>query len=843
MKRFLFAALCLLGTGVAQAENLRINDLKGGMHSTPSPNKIPDDAAQYIQNFYTDTGVLAEERKGSAKADTTVLGGTKTVPGLWSFRDVNGNEWSIRFSSKTYYKNVSGQAPAVFGSTATVTQVPDAAINLGKIMFTNGTDPVWWFDGTSTGVVSGAPRGKLIQAWRNRFVIANITGEQSNMRFSQDGDGTNWTIGGNETDPFAWPVGGANDGEYIRCMAGYLDSLIIGRKRDLWAGDGFDQGDFLLRNISNQIGCLEDGTMKENENSLVWLSNRGIDEMQGRSINLISEPVRNLTDQLVKNTASQRSVTLTSGADFTQGTIFQNAVFLDTVTVSGRAATTFPEPFDALRDGTSGTKQVWQFFGDFVFSGSSSSTLSVAGGTLNLTSPVGTSSGGLRTVTPMQLTASGTTVHFQLNQSDFDSSSSPSNHYAYVSIATHAYTSRVSQRLRNYSAVYVQLASTAAAVTQGKVVVFEVYGIGIPTTGAYFTFPMSVDVYLATNGVNLTVNNTSIMTPPGYTLGAAFPTTGYMYVYNECGSISAPRTAKFDNVGVVPQVTGARSSAITLGSSFSTWGSFAANDSNATHYISTSSDGLTFGATTQLTNNATPTIATNTYAQLTYQLSPTTTTTGAYVNDTTLTWNEGSAIPPPTATVYDRRYWLSYTTNTATDAYQDRVLVWQRNRSWITLSGLNAASFTTWQDALYFGNSNSTGYVYKFDTGNTDDGASISSYILTKSYDLGRFHVDKDFKTAWLAYQGNSEWIGLGEDGRYDFTYAVDGNSTYNSLGTAYLISSEMLDGHGFQKHPFPLSGVPLQGRDIAFRLSKTSTNARWKLYDVMLDYNYMEPR
>ena len=82
----------------APAADFEILDLSGGMWSNPSANKIPNNAAPLIQNFYTDIETIANERNGYIKRDTTVLGGTQAVTGLWEFVDNTGQEFIISFS-------------------------------------------------------------------------------------------------------------------------------------------------------------------------------------------------------------------------------------------------------------------------------------------------------------------------------------------------------------------------------------------------------------------------------------------------------------------------------------------------------------------------------------------------------------------------------------------------------------------------------------------------------------------------------------------------------------------------------------------------------------------------
>jgi len=354
MKRL--ALLALLAVSPVHADEFIIKDLSGGMYSNPSANRIPDNAATTIENFYTDVEPVAIERNGFEKKDSTVLGGTKPVTGLWEFVDNTGRQWIISYSSRTFYKNEIGGTPTAFGLTATVSQIPDCAVNLGKIWCVNGTDAGWSFDGTSTSTVSGMPLGTLIEPWRNRLIISNIGSAQSTVRVSADGDGTDWTLGSLATSPFAFQIGGANDGFSVTCLwKSYLDNFVIGRKKDLWYLSGFDQDDYQVRNVSAEIGCIQQGSMREFDGSLLFMSGRGMEEARGYTITHISEPVRNITDEIVKNTASTRSNTQTSQSDFQAGTISTTLLAggdLSTVVTPGSVRPSTNTPTGSFVDST-----------------------------------------------------------------------------------------------------------------------------------------------------------------------------------------------------------------------------------------------------------------------------------------------------------------------------------------------------------------------------------------------------------------------------------------------------------------------------------------------------------
>lgn len=919
MKRLLAVAFTACFISFAKAEDFRIGDLSAGMHSNPSANKIPDNSATRIQNFYTDIENTAVERNGFVTADSAVLGGTMAVSGVWSFTDSGGSEWLIRFSSRTYYKNLAGETPTVL-FTSTVDQIPDAAVNLGKFWAVNGVDDLKWFDGTSTGTVATAPKGRLITPWRNRLVIGNITGSQSTIHFSEDGDGTNWTLGGDPTDPFTRAIGGANDGQYVRCLETYQDSLVIGRKTDIHVGDGFDGDDLAVREVSRQVGCLEPRTMKESDGGLIWLSNRGVDEMRGRDIQLISEPVRDITDRIVKNSANERSNTQTTEEDWAAGTIGASTEALSTTIFSGSVVLSTGAAQHAGQDnigtnfsagtltdlmvvgntialsttsdivnkyeaaftqlgGWNDTTGIYQQFtaaanyatrgvevymqqdgsvtvGLYSDSGGSWSTLLASGDT-----PTGAYSGQWIPVTwnvPVSLTSG--TAYWIAVLHNTNCSTPGSNKIVYgnnsssvsgtfmrrtsIGCSPPAFTDTVHSKNMAFRVL-------PTYETSGNIV-SRVFNVGVSTTAWLWEWgTLTSDQNTSTGTISWETQTSSDGVTWGsltaLSTGAAIPSAIGQYLrYKASFTGSGMATPYMSSVTlhIGPRVyrTGAYTSQlITVGGNITNWGPVTIEEIvsggtiNYEFGSNASASTTTISNWTAITNGQTPTVSTNSYAAFRATFSASVSTADVRTSAFVTTWNEGSLIPEPIAHVYDRRYWLAYTTSTASSPFLDSVLVFQRNRSWTLFQGIYAAAFSFWRDALYFGNSVGNGYTYKYDVGNNDDGEFITSIIETKSYDMGRPHQDKSLRNLYVSYAGSSEYTGT-----LGMSVGVD------RMGLASIGSADLNEGTGLVRAKFPLtlsSGIPQYGREIQFRLEKSGVGDRLKLHDLIFEFETKEAR
>lgn len=827
MKKIIFLFIASLSSFVL-ADTIHMQDLSGGMNSYISPSKIPDNSAAYIQNFYSDIQPMAVERNGYVLQDSNIGSLSKPVLGMWRFQDNTGQEWLIEYSSRTYYKHTLSGSATIFGPTATTSNLPRAATNLGKIMFVNGVDAAWTFDGTSTATVAGAPVGTLIAPWRTRFVISGISGAQSTVRFSADGDATSWTLGGLSTDPFSIQVGGANDGYAVKCMGNYQDNLVIQRKYDTWFVSGFDQSDVQNRNVSSEVGCLEPGSAREFDGSYMFLSARGIEEMQGGTIKLASEPIRNFTDQIVKNTANTRSNIQTLISDWGVGSS-SDTVYIDTITSPGDVQLTFPDTFSTLRDGTNGTKDVW--------------TRQQVGNPGNITS----TNGELSMVAhfpPYRILplisnrlndySGGTTYYIEIT-----SMSAALSSHVDIEISTSNYAFDF---LSEVDYIYFTFKSTISATGYLSSVTSRYFDGAINTIysgpSATFSIPAAVSIFMSTTNYIVNVN--------GQVLLSSTHTLTNMPVYYKVGftnpDVLTTKTATFDNFGISPETATFTTQIIPTGSLITSWGPSTISDvktgtATITYQVGSTSTANTGVITNwaSITSPAIPSVTTNTYVAYRASFRQTTPTETAKLSEISTTWNEGG-IAIPSSYNYDRRYWLAVTTNTDTNPVIDTVLVYQRNRTWTMLKGMNIGSLSIWRDNLYFGESTNTGNVYKFDVGNNDNGSNINSLITFKSYDIGTPTQDKDFRLSHLIFLGN-----YGYSGTFTTGYYVDQGTNSYTLGT-----SNMNDGTGqvLEKMNFKLDGtMPLQGREIQYTLNKNGTGDRLKLFDIFTNYTIKEER
>ncbi len=300
-----------------------------GLVTQYAGNKIPPNCLTNADNVLFDEDLSVSRRLGYSKYNATSLTDSKHIRGMWSFDALDGTKYMVVESSTSLFYTTDGNFKQIVSTIAfNSTNDLNCVQSLGSLWCTNGIDPLLSWDGSNLTFWENAPRGKLIGTFRNRLIIGDITGEKTRILLSGEGDGTDWNlvIPGQSTSPASIDISGVNDGDEITCLMGqYQDAYIIGRKSDLWAFYGTSRDDFTLRQISNEIGCKEQRSVKEKNNCLVWLSNRGVEQYCGTTINRASDAIRDQIDQIIQSAGNSLSKTYDTDTEWGAG--LANSVF------------------------------------------------------------------------------------------------------------------------------------------------------------------------------------------------------------------------------------------------------------------------------------------------------------------------------------------------------------------------------------------------------------------------------------------------------------------------------------------------------------------------------------
>lgn len=311
----LLVALALQAAAQSPSQTEKVIDVKDmqqcGLITRFPGDIIQPNCFQQSNNILSDRTGVPTSRNGYSLYTTNGCPGGQPIRGMWPFYADSGTSYLIMLSSNSMFYSpndgtcnyIPGLQGAITG-TATMECVQSGASALpnitgAAIFCTDGIDPVFATNVTSTQAVTQAPTGYHIGTFRNRILISGIPGVGSNgsgSQFYMSGElnGVDYTIPAIQlsTSPAIISVNGVNDGSIVTCLMGeYQNQFLVGRAYDLWGLSGYDLTDFALRKIDGQVGCLEPRSVQLVTNVFYWLSHRGVEGYTGTQINRVSYPI------------------------------------------------------------------------------------------------------------------------------------------------------------------------------------------------------------------------------------------------------------------------------------------------------------------------------------------------------------------------------------------------------------------------------------------------------------------------------------------------------------------------------------------------------------------------
>jgi hypothetical protein len=883
-----------------------------GMTTRYSANAIPDGALTDATNVVLDEDIpgIPVNRLGYAKYNTTAIPNSKSVRGLWPFDATDGTHYIVAMSSSAFYKSSGdGTWTAISGlSGFSSSKDFDCTQTIGKLWCANG-DVVFWFDGSSTATVSTAPLGDKINHFRNRVLEAGISGQKARLRMSGELDGTDWTTNTLSSSPVNIAVGGVDDGQGITCLMGaFQDVFLIGKLDSLWGLYGFDRRDFELREISREVGCLEQRSVQEKNNCLYWLSKRGIEKFCGAMIERVSDPIRDQIDTIIATAGNARSALDTTESDFEAGnlaasgpgarlssTITPNSVvpsswsitdtafagtFSSAAVISGSLQISTGAPFynagfehgdlsnwTAVNFSTAGSL-MW---GDFSARAQSNFSSCVSAGNAGVqcrnnldvydaaTNTLIYSTHSVALFKPITITAAmlneSTTAQIYVKAYD--------GNYSSYSLTSAAFT--------NWADGFTFLFDDTCHLggNHGCILEFDMYehadGVGFssatfvsqtfdtsfstPTWGLFSsTFTQSLaggtSVYFQTQ-VSGDGSSWDGLAGDTDTVRLANAAKRYIRYKVTIQQSSSTLVGSIGTVGLLAETTGYFiSQCRTPGSSITSWGLFTCNSVANGGVLSlaistgTNCDSVTRATATWTAQANSSVISVATAAAVAYRVlfSIDAATQTPTLQDCTINWTEGATRPPVASSVYRDRYHLAYTSATNSTAVNDHELVLDKNDKWTLFDDHNCYSLALYNRKLYCGASTSSGQVWQQDVGTDDDGASYTSRIRTKAFNLGSPERRKDFKKVYIDLSpapDASSVISL--TGRY----YLDRSTVPYSLGSLDLNEDPGTLQTG--KFPFPLD-QKTDGRYIQLELESSGKNQPWSLYGGRLYYTPLTP-
>jgi hypothetical protein len=200
------------------------------------------------------------------------------------------------------------------------------------------------------------------------------------------------------------------------------------------------------------------------------------------------------------------------------------------------------------------------------------------------------------------------------------------------------------------------------------------------------------------------------------------------------------------------------------------------------------------------------------------------------LQDITVNWS-GAGRPALASVVYNKRYYIAYTSNTSAGAYNDHMLVHDTNGNWSLLDDIFASSLYVSNLKLYSGSSKSDGKVFLQDVGSVDNGVPFQFRLDTPDLDLGNFAALKDLNDWWVEAQGTTVQT---QAANVAVNYTVDGGSTPYSAGAFSTFLPER--NYVFANGNFGLGGSPTKVHTLRLQYVDTSASPL-RIYQTALRY------
>lgn len=337
-----FFLLFVANLFAADAPPVTIRDFSPGLVTARDSTIIPDGAASDLENVDVYRGKI-EKRKGSAKINTTALGGfsSQSVRFGTEFVDPSNYFWLVSLSSNTLFASSDGgvsQSTSTSGFGLSTTTHLSSANGFGKCYLVSGTTWPITFNGNTWGQITTAPLGSVTAFWSGRLWIAN----GSVLTGSRVSDDTDWTDNGiDDADAFSATIRNAY-GYEITALVPFGPDLMIFTARSLdrlvLNSDGLT---FSLVPVSGSLGSLYAETVKETDNDIRWLAHDGVYSFNGSTIKRISEAIQPSIESIQQLVPSGRRYQETSQSQFAAGTSSgtESGVVIDSLVLSTWTAT------------------------------------------------------------------------------------------------------------------------------------------------------------------------------------------------------------------------------------------------------------------------------------------------------------------------------------------------------------------------------------------------------------------------------------------------------------------------------------------------------------------------
>lgn len=737
---FLSLFLCSLAFGEG-SQNIQVIGPFSGLNNADNPAALATEKAQDLLNVDLSLGgrsVLKRKGYGLAYALSIT---TSPVHGVYEFYDANGNDVTLAFNDSRMTSTVNGGSISVLFSTGingATYQCTDSqgfayCVNSSRtnLVKTNGT--------TYSFITNVLSTGTMVAVTPDRLVLSGFSDAPNRIDFSAAADFTSWTTGIGATSAYSFTI--TAPGPKITHIC-YAFNRIMWFKSNSFGYilQGQNASEWIVRTVSPNVGTLDNTSIFYQGILYFRGSDSHIWEYDGTNLQKLSRDIGGTVDSSQNRTSN--FWTQTSLEDWNTGS-FDSGVFVDTTSVSGNIQTLFPDDFSTVRDGSNGTKRVWN----------ANSSVGIIDTISTTTVSTYMYSG------KVTLTASPDRYVSIYNNSSLSNYSSGTTFYMDVTASSGGINSGFSVILSTYvKTTNFNLFATGA----GPRVYFQGYGDGVnfhpyrfdsscgvsSTTFSITSFPIptSISLFISSNNYQANIGTTTVI----YGNNACSQPFSYLYLHQGTQSSSLTSYSTIDNFNVIPE-TFTFVSSVKNAPSLTSWDAFTANyslgSSSQTFSIRAASGAFTTNSSTPswttITNGQVPTISTGTYFQIRdYFNYYSTGSAVSSLSDFTQNWLEGQATDKSYATYFKDAIYFSVASGTGATT-NNRLLKWDLlNQAWL-IYDLPVNGFYVKNNELYFGSSGS-GNVFKYGDVDNDNGSPINAYWKSKDFFNGSPFTDDD---------------------------------------------------------------------------------------------------
>lgn len=277
----------------------------GGLDVLRDTTDIDPADSPDAKNVITDSGYL-EKRPGNVRIAQVLNGYAVRMVQEWVAP--SRTRYLLAHSSTSIlYTDLGGSAVVL--SSVTASQNVEALPAFGKVLFADGSQPAWYWDGTSTGSIAGMPICNHITFAHERIYCGNIPSESSSrVRVSSYGGVGYWTVPSNVSQVADAPNVfdfQKDDGEGINCLKATPWGVFVGKRHSTHILKGYDNLTYYKRVIDPNVGCLDQRTVQIVGGQIIWLALDGIYTYNGtgqpqlltRNIEPLISDIRQLNSQ------------------------------------------------------------------------------------------------------------------------------------------------------------------------------------------------------------------------------------------------------------------------------------------------------------------------------------------------------------------------------------------------------------------------------------------------------------------------------------------------------------------------------------------------------------------